>query len=547
MARICVLLLLGSPAQAAEFLTKRDVTMQEVKADLELALEQALGSGHGQQREGLVEIERRLSTTFKALPKNDLGLLGKPALHHLAHSYFVSEYGWYVNGLELNSVSVTANLTEGASLHKDMVPAFIEQVLEARRSNGFSLQDAVAMVATLERVIFDEGVKLLETAYAVRGLTTNSRYSEEAVGTVLDSYMVLYLMGTDPRETQNHFKEMAGIADVFPPWNDTRVFVRDVLGNTQFAQAHRSNIFANDGYSFYEVWQALDSANHLYGKFQEYECQDMKQALTKRDPEMTGRVTLHGFWRGVLEGGLPFTESTDYLRKLGVLDETDLENRGAQVIIPNYIHSTNNCVVTTAYYEVCCINECDGLMTHLEAKIAAPSAKPEEILALVENLPSSTVEAPRNLSTALTSALGKISEIHGGEVLLHGRLFGQWMHYAFPQECPYPHTSASGVQPVGPDEYTKQTGSDNSVSVEEFKASLKFKPGKAVPMSQWTMDEELRVGQPAMNSGGITAGRLMSWAASAFAVIGFAATIWEAYSRIFCIAGGSSKPKEFLV
>jgi len=521
--------------------------MQEVKADLELALEQALGSGHGQEREGLAAIERRLATTFKALPKNDFGLLGQPALHHLANSYFVSEYGWYVNGLAPNGVKVTANLTEEAGLSKDMVAAFIEQVLAARRRDGFSLPDAVAMVATLERVIFDEGVKLLETAYALRNMTTDSRYGKEAVGDALDSYMVLYLMGTDPSETQNHFKEMASIADVFPPWNDTRVFVRDVLRNTEFSQVHRLNMFASDDYSFDEVWKALDKANHLYGKFQDDECQDMKEALTKHDPEMTGRVTLHNFWRGVLEGGLPFTESTDYMRKLGVLDETDLENRGPQVIIPNYVHSNNNCVVTTAYYEVCCINECEVLMNHLEASIAAPSAKPQEILALVENLPSATVETPRNLSTALTDVLSKVAETHGGEVMLHGRLFAQWMHYAFPHECPYPYTSATGIDPTGPDEYTKRTGADHSVSQNEFREAIKFKAGAALPMSQWTMDEELHVGLPSKKGVGFTARQVVSWVGQVCAVMVFAAAIWEAYSRIFRIASGPSKPKEFNV
>merc|ERR1719162_854720 len=34
---------------------------------------------------------------------------------------------------------------------------------------------------------------------------------------------------------------------------------------------------------------------------------------------------------------------------------------------------------------------------------------------------------------------------NGGEVPLHGRLFGQWMHHAFPRECPYPFAGGTTI------------------------------------------------------------------------------------------------------
>ena len=33
----------------------------------------------------------------------------------------------------------------------------------------------------------------------------------------------------------------------------------------------------------------------------------------------------------------------------------------------------------------------------------------------------------------------QVASHHGGKVPLHGRLFAQWLHHAFPRECPYPH------------------------------------------------------------------------------------------------------------
>merc|ERR1719201_2007922 len=38
----------------------------------------------------------------------------------------------------------------------------------------------------------------------------------------------------------------------------------------------------------------------------------------------------------------------------------------------------------------------------------------------------------------LAEKLHSIAERHGGEVPLHGRLFAQWLHFAFPHDCPYP-------------------------------------------------------------------------------------------------------------
>ena len=39
--------------------------------------------------------------------------------------------------------------------------------------------------------------------------------------------------------------------------------------------------------------------------------------------------------------------------------------------------------------------------------------------------------------------LHQIAESQGGFVPLHGRLFAEWLHYAFPRECPYPHKAGA--------------------------------------------------------------------------------------------------------
>merc|ERR1719384_523351 len=96
------------------------------------------------------------------------------------------------------------------------------------------------------------------------------------------------------------------------------------------------------------------------------------------------------------------------------------------------------------------------------------SVEPARIAQFVSNMRSDSVEAPRNLSTLSLSRLDDISNMHGGEVLLHGRLFMQWMHHAYPRECPFPHVSGtlnpeSQWEMVSPEEKQKHMAKDLSL------------------------------------------------------------------------------------
>merc|ERR1719461_1721677 len=105
-------------------------------------------------------------------------------------------------------------------------------------------------------------------------------------------------------------------------------------------------------------------------------------------------------------------------------------------------------------------------MGHLEQKIGAPEEGVDRIAELVAALPSATVVAPRNLSAALLGRLTQVAESNNGVVPLHGRLFAQWMHHAFPRECPYPH-EAGTTSPQTPDEWMRGTGHESTVASTE--------------------------------------------------------------------------------
>merc|ERR1719189_2855409 len=104
-------------------------------------------------------------------------------------------------------------------------------------------------------------------------------------------------------------------------------------------------------------------------------------------------------------------------------------------------------------------------MSQLEIEVASPTASPTRIAEVVGMLHSDTVEAPRNLPASLLSRLSEIADHHDGQVPLHGRLFAQWMHHAFPLECPYPHTAGTTTA-LTPGEYMDASGTDDIAAPE---------------------------------------------------------------------------------
>jgi len=214
-------------------------------------------------------------------------------------------------------------------------------------------------------------------------------------------------------------------------------------------------------------------------------------------------VRIADFYKKALnEGKWQFSESIDYLRQLGALDESDASN--PRVIIPNYISGPSNCVASSGYYSVCCLDECEGILGRLEETISAPEASASTILKLVPTIASATMPSNRSLSPWLRQRLDEVAKHHGGMVPLHGRLFQQWLHYAYPRECTFPHVSGT-ISPQRPEDIEAVNGTDEiSASEAEMHRivaiapQLKSRdPGFEADASEesgmWSMDEELVV------------------------------------------------------
>merc|ERR1719231_2165838 len=221
----------------------------------------------------------------------------------------------------------------------------------------------------------------------------------------------------------------ANATKLYPGFPETQQFLRDV----------QQSVGPKRDYFYYsDVAGLVEEVGDRYGRWQDYECRAIKDSLVEMEDPGTGgagRVRLADFYDAALnKGKWQFSENVEYLRQMGALDESNPDN--LRVIIPNYVNGPSNCAASSSYYSVCCLNECDELLGHIETKVAAPDATPEAIRALVAALPSSTVPGNRTLSSWLTHRLQEVADHHGGMVPLHGRLFGQWQHYI---SKPAPH------------------------------------------------------------------------------------------------------------
>merc|ERR1740120_338399 len=245
----------------------------------------------------------------------------------------------------------------------------------------------------------------------------------------------------------------------FPAWEDFKLWVEDVRKTSSLNRARRR--LDSEEFSFGRVIEEVQELNDRLGAFQDIECRSIKAALADMEFRNTGRVLLSDFYREGLKHKFLFVEHVDYLRNLGALDES--EPKHPSVIIANYLASPANCLVSTSFHSVCCLDECEGLMGRLERSISAPIASPERVAELVSALPSDSVDAPRNLSASLMSRLRDIADHHDGSVPLHGRLFAQWMHHAYPLECPYPHVGGM-IQPLTPDEW--ESGENDALATK---------------------------------------------------------------------------------
>merc|ERR1719387_1760329 len=364
------------------------ISEEDVQTTLLAEVEGTFGEGSASSR--VKQMEAMLSPIYAALPKNSQGYLGHSTVRYALHRLFVQRHGWFIKGLD--AAGGHRNSTASAGLLKAQVPAYIQDLFEQRLGGrGFGLHELAVLAATIEHLVHNEAIGRLGKAFKVHNFLPTSFMSVSEAEEVLDTYMTSYILGEDLSNLtlQDVEETKAEMHEVYMHWNETKDFVRSTRRQVTMKEGNAEQK-ATGELDFSLVARVAERVGEQFGSFQDQECRQMKASLVKIEEQSTGRVLLSDFYKPGMDGQWQFQDSVPYLRQLGALDEADPNN--PRVIIANYISSPTNCIASSSFYSVCCKDECEDLLGHIEAG-------------------------------------------HGGRIPLHGRLFSQWMHHAFPREC----------------------------------------------------------------------------------------------------------------
>eukprot|EP00419_Tripos_fusus_P010173 CAMPEP_0172668506 /NCGR_PEP_ID=MMETSP1074-20121228/9099_1 /TAXON_ID=2916 /ORGANISM="Ceratium fusus, Strain PA161109" /LENGTH=580 /DNA_ID=CAMNT_0013485163 /DNA_START=89 /DNA_END=1831 /DNA_ORIENTATION=- len=520
-----------TPVQSKGFLMERRggayKSATDLKQELRDAMGEAMGCGGHFTEEEVTAIKRDLQPIWRTLPKNGgVDRVERRSLRYLIYRYFNKKSSIMVRGFEPNRLANTS-LWDKDDILSQTVPAFVEAALESKHAevHGFDFSDAVQMVVTMEQLIFDAEGAILEAVYQNQRKPTTGSLSSAGMGQVLEEFMIHWMLNDDKEGIKMLVRNGTLLRETIPHWDQIVGFVRGQVSAMSFQrQQTPASIRTNVGhnalsvrFSYEDAHQAVGNIRTSFASFWESECAAMKAQLVEMDPLNTGRVPLSKFYGTGLDAEWRFGESEAYLRDLGALDETSTW-RGKQVIIPNYIQGASNCIVSAEHYSVCCTNECESMIAEIESTIAAPVARVSEILPLVGNMTSQTTvdhDDPPKLEGALTVQLEQIAASHSGMVPLHGRLFAQWLHYAFPHECMFPVKAGTAVS-LSPDRYgdgyiATQREMKLHAATSNMDAANASEMGREDLqwMSQWSPEEELMADYAELQASSLSKSKVM--------------------------------------
>lgn len=480
----------------------RNISDTEFKRALFAELEEVLGgdlSSETEQR--VVAIEDALRPMYTAMPKNADEKLGPAGVKYALRRLFIQRQGWVVEGLE--PTIDDWHPAKGSFIMEDKAPEIVHEVITKHLAeDGAGLHELAVIAAMMEQLIFEDTVGKLLQAYRARELNPESKVSKAQAQDLVQLFLAGFIRNRDvslfsPKQVSNFLRL---IYTLYPHWPQ----VVPLMIQVQERVAPGLEVF-----SFDDVASVVSEVSSSFAHWQNAMCQTTTEHLVELEEGSSGRVRLVDFYNAALhKGRYQFTETITYLRQLGTLDESDELN--PRVIIPNYVSGRSNCVARNSYYSVCCIDKCEDVFGQLERKLGTAFVSPSEILsALAEHtaLRSSDDENLIDVSNVLRRRLDEVSAHHGGLIPLHGRLFAQWMHLAFPHDCPYPHKSGT-VYYNSIERWEAETGERSGSSIEEIETwsdqlgKLAQKRDeiegdrreKDYVSGMWTMEEELVFG-----------------------------------------------------
>eukprot|EP00927_Polykrikos_kofoidii_P084682 TRINITY_DN8_c0_g2_i1.p1 TRINITY_DN8_c0_g2~~TRINITY_DN8_c0_g2_i1.p1 ORF type:complete len:564 (+),score=82.06 TRINITY_DN8_c0_g2_i1:105-1796(+) len=438
------------------------------------------------------DIEEVIRPIFVSMQKHAHGKLDKNAVKYVLRRLFIKRQGWVIEGLEPTGET-------NSMIFGEKAPLIVQDVIKKHIGvDGAGLHEVAVIAAMMEHLIFEETVGKLVQAYKAKQISTDAEVSRAQAEDLVLLHMAAFIRARDvgmwtPKQVRSFQR---AIYTLYPHWA-TIVPSMSALFDVVTPGV--------DKFKFDHVASVASEASKEFAQWQNNMCQSTFDHLLEIQDGQTGRVRLVDFYNAALhKGRYQFTETITYLRQLGTLDESDDTN--PRVIIPNYLLGRSNCVARTSYYSVCCLDDCEVLFSALERTLPKAFATSNEIVKAAQDISYASRFSESytdGFSEELRRRLDEVAAHHDGFIPLHGRLFAQWMHLAFPQECPYPH-KAGTVYYSSMENWEKETGQRSGSTLEEIekwsshlselaqnRSELQRENDADADTSMWTMEEEL--------------------------------------------------------
>eukprot|EP00927_Polykrikos_kofoidii_P034129 TRINITY_DN28968_c0_g1_i1.p1 TRINITY_DN28968_c0_g1~~TRINITY_DN28968_c0_g1_i1.p1 ORF type:complete len:593 (-),score=80.11 TRINITY_DN28968_c0_g1_i1:214-1992(-) len=448
----------GMPVRAAGFLQANlssDVSLRQkmeesrgFQQDIRHSMMSALGCGAPVSAERLMKARVELLPTWFSLPKNEHGRVDWRTLRYVSHRYFVHRWSIWIRGFEPSLQNSESNGSI-VDIIGQRIPKYERRLLES--SHGFSLSDVVYIMVVLEQVVLDSAQSIIKHVYRDHNLPSSKMLNRSELEILLHSYLIRWVVADDDAVVKAIVSAPHQLASI-TSWDDIVAFAHGQIRSFDFSrqrlpQAGRGRGALEMRYSFEDVHEIIDAITTTFASFWQSECNAAKRDLVALDTQRSGRVRLAKFYGNARrpDQHFVFTDSEAYLRSLGALDESS-SLRGKELIIPNYMQSATNCVISTSHYLVCCPDECEKIFRDIEVIAGAASSPPAKVLMIVENLTMQTSledDEAVYVDGFLRGQLEEIASLHDGRVPFHGRLFAQWLHFIFPRDCPFPQVGST--------------------------------------------------------------------------------------------------------
>merc|ERR1719387_31983 len=253
---------------------------------------------------------------------------------------------------------------------RSKVPEHLLGLLDKHMAGrGIGLRELAVVAAVLEHLIRADLAERVKSAHANYGLAVESALgtaslspleamqSHEAVK-VLEVLMAHYVSvehrsgySLTFEETINEMAE----AERYVNWWKIKEFIREALGVNGDSKYDPAKPL-----TFEQVVDAAQRVSDQFEDFSTQECGLVRKGFLAMPGGQTGRVRLSHLHTAVLNGDGGFAESTEYLRKLGAVDDSD--PAVPHVLLPNYMASPSNCLATTSFFDLCCPSECESIV-----------------------------------------------------------------------------------------------------------------------------------------------------------------------------------------